>query len=260
MKDQKLAAIGIAVLTAMTLVACNQGTELPTTPSNTNGAAGEANADGSNLKATAPTVVSRTGGVEIDDATPVLTINNSTAKFVPNLPLSYVFEVLNSSNQLVYRSEPVPQGAGGTTSHEVTVQLNSNESHTWRAYAAYQTRRGPIAAPGSFKTLNRFGISCAHLRDAVAIVGCRMEQHGGVDEEEIVELLREIAYDMNQAFGGEFGLLVKTSGNNCQGYSCDIICEGNGDDQTQFDILINDEIPAWNEVSNPTVRPCEIIR
>jgi hypothetical protein len=259
MKDQKLAAIGIAVLTAMTL-ACSQATEPPTAPSGTNGAAGEANADGSTLKATAPAVVSPTGGAEIDDATPVLTINNSTAKFVPNLPLSYVFEVLNSANQLVYRSAPVPAGEGGRTSHEVTVSLNSNESHTWRAYAVYESHRGPMGGPASFKTLNRFGVSCAHLKDAVAIVGCRMEQHGGVDEEEIVELLREIAYDMNQAFGGEFGLLVKTSGNNCEGYSCDIICEGNGNDQNQYDILINDEIPAWNEVSNPTVRPCEVIR
>ena len=260
MKHQKLFALALAASTAIT-VACSKGPAAPTAPGGTTGVT-EANPDGSTLKATAPAVVSPAGGLETDDLSPVLTLNNATPKFVQNLPLSYVFEVLNASGQVVYRSAPVAQGAGGQTSHEVAMELPNEAAHTWRAYAVYQAFKGPTSSPaGSFRTLSKYGVSCAHLHDPTAIVGCRIAQHGGVDEEEIIELLSEIAYDMNRAYpGAEFGLLVKREGNNCGGYSCDIICDGHGGDQTQYDILINDTIPAWNEVQGPTVRPCEVIR
>jgi hypothetical protein len=260
MKHQKLFALAIAVLTSATL-ACGQRSS-PTSPTGSNPATGDANPDGSTLKATAPSIVSPGGGIETDDLTPTLTVNNATPKFVSTLQLSYVFEVLNSSNQVVYRSAPVAQGTGGQTSHEVSVELNNDEVHTWRAYAVFQNHRGPMASPASFKTLSRFGVSCAHLFEPILIVGCRMAQHGGMDHHEVVDFLREVAYDMNRAYpGAEFGILVKTTGNNCDGYSCDIICDGNGADQTQYDILIDDTFPNWAEVGDgATIRPCEVIR
>ena len=73
--------------------------------------------------------------------------------------------------------------------------------------------------------------------------------------------MREVAYDLNRLFNtDQFGILVKTEGNNCHGYSCDIICEGHGGSQNQYDILIDDQFPNWAEVDNPTVRPCEIVK
>jgi hypothetical protein len=53
-------------------------------------------------------------------------------------------------------------------------------------------------------------------------------------------------------------LLVKTTGNNCDGYSCDIICAQNGADHDQYDVLLDETFPQWNELADPTVRPCEI--
>lgn len=62
--------------------------------------------------------------------------------------------------------------------------------------------------------------------------------------------------------GGPFGLLVKTSGSNCLGYSCDVICSGQGFAQRQWDVLIDSggaSIPTWREVGpGQTVRPCEL--
>ena len=84
-----------------------------------------------------------------------------------------------------------------------------------------------------------------------------------MDQEETIQFMREVAYDLNRAnlsSKGGFGVLIKTEGNNCLGYSCDIICEGNGGDQNQFDILIDETIPNWGEVDEVTVRVCEIIR
>ena len=261
MKHHKLFAFAIATLTATTL-ACSQRPASPTSPGGNDPGTSDAYPDGSTLKATAPTAVSPIGGIETDDLGPVLTINNATPKFVSSLALSYVFEVLNAANQVVYRSSPVPQGSGGRTSHELTTELSNETTYTWRAFAVYQTHRGPISPNASFKTLSRFGVSCAHLIEPTAIIGCRIAQHGGVDEDHIIEMLREIAYDLNRAHpGAEFGLLIKTVGNNCEGYSCDIICEGHGNNQTQYDILIDDQFPAWNEVGEgATIRPCEVIR
>jgi lysozyme len=38
-------------------------------------------------------------------------------------------------------------------------------------------------------------------------------------------LLQAIAADLTQTFGTRYGLLVKTSGNNCGGFACDIVCD-----------------------------------
>jgi hypothetical protein len=260
MRYQKLFALAAAASTA-TVIACSQGSTPPTAPNGTSPGLIAAGPDGATLKATAPVAVSPVGGIESTDLSPELVIDNASSIYVSNLPLSYVFEVMNQAGTLVYRSNPIPAG-NGRTAHEVVGDLNNEETHTWRAYAVYQGHRGPMSTAASFKTLSRFGVSCAFHRDPLAIVACRFDQHGGMDEEEVVDFLREVAYDLNQAGisdHGGFGLLVKTSGNNCLGYSCDIICEGNGGGQNQYDILIDDSVPNWAEVDNPTVRPCEII-
>jgi len=262
MKYQKLFAFAAAASTA-TALACSQASTLPTAPNGAQPGSIAAGPDGATLKATAPAMVSPLGGVEITDLSPELVITNATGIYVPNLPLSYVFEVMNQAGTLVYRSNPIPAGANGRTTHEIIGDLINDQNHTWRAYAVYQGQRGPLSTLGSFKTLSRFGVSCAHLGNPLAIVACRFEQHGGMDHEEVVEFLREVAWDLNQtgiSDHGGFGILVKTEGNNCAGYSCDIICEGNGPDQNQYDVLIDDTIPNFADVENPTVRPCEIIR
>jgi hypothetical protein len=262
MKYQKLFAFAAAVSTASAL-ACSQGSTPPTAPAGSSPGFIAAGPDGATLKSTAPAAVSPVDGVESTDLSPELVITNAAAIYVANLPLSYVFEVMNQAGTLVYRSNPVPAGADGRTVHEVIGDLNNEETHTWRAYAVYQGQRGPMSSAASFKTLSRFGVSCAHLRDPLSIVACRFDQHGGMDHEEVIDFLREVAYDLNQtgiSDHGGFGILVKDTGNNCLGYSCDIICEGNGSDQNQYDVLIDDVIPNWADVENPTVRPCEIIR
>jgi hypothetical protein len=261
MKYQKLFAFAAAVSTA-TALACSQASTSPTAPAGTSPGFIAAGPDGATLKATAPAAVSPVGGVETTDLSPELVVTNGAGIYVSNLPLSYVFEVMNQAGSLVYRSNPIPAGANGRTTHEMVGDLNNDETHTWRAFAVYQGQRGPLSTVASFRTLNRFGVSCAHLGDPLSIVACRFEQHGGMDHEETVEFMKEVAYDLNQtgiSDHGGFGILVKTVGNNCNGYSCDIICEGHGSDQNQYDILIDDAIPNWAQVDNPTVRPCEII-
>jgi hypothetical protein len=264
-KKQTLFAFLGAVATA-SAIACSQAPAPPTSPAGSDPGSAVLGPDDSRLKVDAPALVSPAGGVEIDDLDPTLVINNVSARFAPNVPLSYVFEVIDEENRVIHTSAPVAAGSGGRTTYTLPIALDDNEVHTWRAWAVYQGRRGPRASATSFKTLSRFGVSCAHLGEPLAIVACRFDQHhggSGMDAEELIEFMREVAYDLNRANlsdKGGFGLAVKTIGNNCLGYSCDIICEGQGNDQNQYDILIDEAIPNWAEVEEVTVRQCEIIR
>jgi hypothetical protein len=266
MKHQRPFAFAFAALTAVTL-ACSKTPSTPTAPGGSSAEDLGAAADGSTLKVTAPIPVEPIGGVEITDLDPDLVIENSTPLYVSSLNVSYIFEVIDEDGQLVYTSPQIPQGAGGRTTHEIGKDLDMNEVHTWGARAVYQGRQGPRSANASFKTFSRFGVSCARPgATPLDIVACRFEQHdggSGMDHEELIQFMREVAYDLNQlgiSDKGGFGLAVKTVGNNCLGYSCDIICEGHGNDQNQYDILRDESEPQWSEVSEVSVRECEIVK
>ncbi|HVL67874.1 MAG TPA: hypothetical protein VM364_11475 [Vicinamibacterales bacterium] len=263
MRYQRIFALGVAVATATTL-ACSQAAPAPTSPAAGTPPASDAAADGSTLKVTAPTIVSPTGGIEVQDLDPDLVINNSTPKFVSSLPLSYVFEVIDKDNKVVYKSNPVPAGANGRTSHETGIYLTSDDRYTWRAYAVYQNQRGPTSTTAQFKVFNKFGVSCSHLRTEFEIVACRRAQYGFMNSTQRLEFVTRIAYDLNR--GGfehrPYGILVKTEGHNCFGYSCDIICSGQGSGQRQWDVLTDEDGlqgPKWDRLGTIAVRPCEFI-
>ena len=260
MKKTSLFAFVVAATAAT--IACSQTPAAPVSPSGTDPISAEAGPNGETLKVSAPTLVSPVGGVEITDRSPDLVINNAAPRFSPSLPLSYVFEVRDEENRVVYTSPPVAAGADGRTQHEVNLNLDLNEGHTWRAWAVYQNARGPLATPGTFRTFNRFGVSCTGSE--LDIVACRKAQYGHIEHDELPEFLEKVAYDLNH--GGHehapYGRLVKNEGNNCHGYSCDIICSNANGSHRQWDILLDEDaaqVPAWNRVGEATVRPCEAV-
>lgn len=262
MNDQILRSLSSvsAVLVMASALACSQPSAPPTSPAA--GASGTgAAADGSTLKVTSPIPVSPVGGVEITDLDPDLVITNAQGKFV-SLPLAYVFEVTDESGQVVYRSAEIPAGANGRTTHEIAKDLKDDETHTWKAYAVYQGQRGPASSTASFKTFNRFGTICRGSE--AQIVACRKAQYGHIPHSKLPEFLERVAYDLN-VNGHEwapYGRLIKDIGNNCQGYSCDIICSDTGMHR-QWDVLIDEDSlqgPVWNRVAEVAVRPCEIPR
>jgi hypothetical protein len=77
-----------------------------------------------------------------------------------------------------------------------------------------------------------------------------------------VAFLKASARDMNRAgvSGGPYGVLRKKSGNNCLGYSCDIICAGQGSSQRQRDVLIDEKYATWGSPlgAGQRVDVCEI--
>jgi len=66
---------------------------------------------------------------------------------------------------------------------------------------------------------------------------------------EIVALLTDVARELNQQ-QPIYGILRKPAGNNCGGYSCDIICSIE-QPMRQWDVLIDVEghaVPSWRQV------------
>lgn len=101
----------------------------------------------------------------------------------------------------------------------------------------------------------------------LGIVQCQRSNYGqSMSSTDLVNLMTAIARDLNAAgvSGGPFGILRKTSGSQCNGYSCDIICAGQGNSQQQWDVLSdvgNTNRPTWNgpaTVPNIRVDVCEI--
>ncbi len=109
----------------------------------------------------------------------------------------------------------------------------------------------PAAEPG-----NPNGGVCTS-NDPLTIVKCERAKYGAMTPEQIVTLLTDIAKSLNRNAvpGGPYGILKKAGGNNCGGYSCDIICAGQGQAQKQWDVLVGDEAlsPRWP--SDPLVYP-----
>src|SRR5207237_1199354 len=112
---------------------------------------------------------------------------------------------------------------------------------TMGAYSIIQSFKTPSApaaspAPGG----GGGGGSCASAGSPNAIVLCRRKQWGHMSNAEIVVFLRSVAKDLHAAgvAAGPFGILRKTTGNNCGGYSCDIICNNGG---SGWDILADSD-------------------
>lgn len=101
------------------------------------------------------------------------------------------------------------------------------------------------------------------------VVTCEQVKAGGAagltQPTQLIAFLRNVAASLNAVGhdGYPFGVLKKDGGHNCGGYSCDIICSGNGPSQRQWDVLEDAggaSKPRWDgPLSTIAVRPCEIV-
>ncbi len=114
----------------------------------------------------------------------------------------------------------------------------------WHVRASEPTALGPWSNTAVFRTPTPVvlpptpppdvptgpGGSCVAASSHLGVVECRRKQYGHMSRDEALAFLRGTARDLNLGgfAGGPFGILPKSSGNNCGGYSCDIICVPGG--------------------------------
>lgn len=127
-------------------VACGKSSPTPTSPTSLAGIVGEAAADGSTLKVTAPTPVSPVNGQQPTDL--ILVVNNAAAKFTTPVALTYRFEIHDAAGTLINAGTT---GAGsGTTSFAPEAELEEGKQYKWRARAEYQGAFGPWSSDATF--------------------------------------------------------------------------------------------------------------
>lgn len=254
--------LGAAALAAAT-IACNLAT--PARPTPTVVAGGSSN--GATLKVSAPTPQSPANGVTLTDFAVsgiTLTASAATPTYASSAALQYQFELMDPSGAVIETS-----GLLNSPSWRQSRTLEYQTRYTWRLRAVQDNADGPWSGNSAFTTAElppEFRCRPPFMSAPVDIMICHLELIGEFDEpEHHVLWLKRIARDFNVAGvpGGPYGILQKRSGNNCEGYSCDILCSGQGNNQLQFDVLVNDEIPVWGGGGNDVhdgirVDVCEI--
>jgi hypothetical protein len=253
-----IGSVCVMALTA-TMAACNLSAPLRPTPPAVSG--GSLTGDAT-LKVTAPSPRSPANGQPLEDVILTgitLAASESSLTHATSAALQYEFELMNAGGSVVERS-----GARSGPTWTQSARLDYNARYTWRVRAVQDGNAGPWSDAVSFLTRDlpaHFRCGPPFFFSALDIITCHRSEFVGLDHHEFPVLLKRIARDLNKAGvdGGPFGVLVKTEGNNCEGYSCDIICSHTAGDHDQYDVLLDENIPQWNEVDNPTVRPCEIM-
>lgn len=224
----------------------------------------------------APTPQAPVANQTVTTTRPELGVGNGSAQGPVGQPF-YLFQVSTSSafSNLVVNEETPQQG--GETKLTVPAPLAFGTTYYWRVRISDGETVGPWSAVESFRTSAAPspspspgpspgpapGGSCV-LASGQAIMECnRARFTGWMNESQTLAYLTQGAKDLNAAGidGAPFGLLVKTGGTNCLGYSCDILCNGNGSSQRQWDVLIDIEVtqaPMFSELPRDHIvaRPC----
>jgi len=242
MQHKRLAACVSVVILAVA-AACSDGPESPVSPSGSEPGSSAAAADGSTLKATAPTPQSPINNQQPESL--VFVTGTSTATFAsPSTAFSYEFEIRNSGNTAtVCPAAIVGGGSGSTVSYSpTTCTLEFDQPYTWRVRAVQNTARGPWSASATFRAPAGGYIRGNEVYDPLTNgetvgeivgpvtfipgVGVRLETFGSYIRYRLPETLVQ----------GEFSLVITNVATNTEGGKTKVFAMSEGLD----DIVTND--------------------
>ena len=224
----------------------------------------------------APAPLSPGNNEQVADRRPALRVRNSERNSAVGT-VRYAFVVARDQAFTQIVAAGNAGEGGGESAWNVDVDLDFGGIFYWRARATdgettsdwntTQVFRAPGApAPGpSPGPPPPSGGPCVSSNPE-AIVACERQKFGRMSSSQLVTFLRQVARSLNAngISGRPFGVLRKTSGHNCGGYSCDIVCAGQGSGQSQWDVLADadgSQVPTWNgpaRVPHIRVDACEI--
>jgi hypothetical protein len=221
---------------------------------------------------TVPTPVSPVNNAQVASRQPTLQIRNSDRNSAVG-SISYFF-VVARDQAFTQISATGAVDEQGTTAWTVDRQLDYGLPHYWRVRATdgevttdwsatqvFRTPGAPAPGPGPSNP----GGAC-NGSTPLAIVECERDKYGYMSEAQMLEFLKSTVRSLNRngISGAPFGILRKTGGHNCGGWSCDVICSGNGNSQRQWDVLGDIEgtqNPTWggpNTLPDIRVDVCQV--
>ena len=225
----------------------------------------------------APRAIYPINNDRVDTRRPVFRVRNADRNEAIGA-VRYEFQL--STNQAFTALVAWLDGAEGAGETQFTIasDLNNDSAHFWRVRAsdgettsdwmtpqAFRTPLGPGPGPGPAPLPGGNGGPCVSSNPQT-IVECERAKYGRMSSSQMLAFMRATARSLNanRIWPGGFGILRKTSGHNCGGYSCDVICSGQGNSQRQWDVLGDiegDQSPGWsgpNTVPNIRVDACEV--
>jgi hypothetical protein len=224
-----------------------------------------------------PTPLSPVNNERVTNRRPTLRVRNSSKNAAVG-SVSYFFQIsVDQAFTQIAATGLVGEG-GGETSWTSDRDLSVNLPHYWRVRASdgetttdwittqvFRTP-APAPAPGPGPAPGPAPGGPCNSSNPESIVQCERAKYGFMSRDQMVSFLRSTAQSLNRngIGGGPFGLLRKEGGNQCLGYSCDIICAGQGNGQRQYDVLGDIEgaqSPGWagpHTVPHIRVDVCEI--
>lgn len=245
----RLTSLGAALCTLVIAAACGKNADpvqSPSAPSAVSASA-NANADGSTIKATAPTPVAPANGQKIDGVVAdgvTLQVGNATSKFSAGMPVVYRFQLMNAASSVIEDSGDVQPG-GSQTSYRVQAQLEGDATYRWRARIEGEQGRyvGEWSATWSFVAPQAAGyIRGGEVYDplingvTVGTVYGPIRFHPGLGVE-LLTLDSFIAYDLPQTVTeGEFSYLASNVRTGHEGGKTKLMAMSQGYD----DITTND--------------------
>jgi len=143
MRSFTLAVVAAAALA----VACNSKTTMVSSPASPTAADdSNLNADGSNLKVSAPVPTSPVNDFEVEEA-PTLIASAAAGKYA-SVSLQYEFEVYDQADV------KIQSGVVSTPSFKTTITLDFDKRYTWRVRSTIpdQNATGPWSTVASFKS------------------------------------------------------------------------------------------------------------
>jgi hypothetical protein len=225
---------------------------------------------------TVPGLVSPVNNAQVSTRRPVLRIRNSERNSAIGT-VSYFFVVSRDQafTQIVATGQEIESGQ---TDYVVDRDLDYGATHFWRVRASdgevttdwseTQAFRGPptpAPSPSPGPSPGPAPGGPCNSSNPEAIVSCERAKYGHMSHSQMYQLMVAITQSLNRngIGGGPFGILRKQSGTNCNGYSCDVICSGQGGSQRQWDVLGDidgAQSPSWSGPNTNGIRVdlCEV--
>jgi hypothetical protein len=185
-----------------------------------------------------PNPISPIGNATIDTLQPRFRTTNAS-RSGPAGPISYEVQVAdNAALTNLFADWAFPE-TPSTSSLTSPVSLAASKQYYWRIRAYETTVVGPWSDLQAFKTPAPAPVptpgpapgpvTTCGSRQQIDIVACQRALYPSrLSPADAPNLLRSIAIDLNRDRPGYYGRLIKTGGNNCGGYACDIICGVDG--------------------------------
>lgn len=188
----------------------------------------------------------------------------------------YGFQISTTAAFTAIASSGVRNEGGGTTGFVPEANLAAGMQHYWRvsasdgettsSWSGVQTFKTPAAAPAPNPTPAPNPSGPCNSSNPDTIIQCERNKYGFMSASQTLDFLKAAARSLNRngIGGGPFGILRKAGGSNCNGYSCDIICSGQGTSQVQYDVLADAEgaqVAGWgagHTFPNIRIDVCEI--